>query len=155
MCRSVVYTLTGQTSTGERGTLRRLHLLLAKRGKPHGRSGTDSTGCTAGQYPRGRGRGSKRRPSGHRRDRVARRGGEIQPERVLTSHRLSRKRRKKAMAHTVRTVGPPPAPNDRGSPHPAWYQIDWKQAVWTVQSRRFWIFRLVPHSHFPGRIREI
>ena len=38
MCRSVVCTLTGQTSTGAEGDPRRLHLLLAEHGKPHGLS---------------------------------------------------------------------------------------------------------------------
>jgi hypothetical protein len=30
------------------------------------------------------------------------------------------------MGNTVRTVGPPAAPNDRGSPRTAWHQIDWE-----------------------------
>ena len=62
---------------------------------PMGGQVTDSTDCKAGQCPGGRGGGRKRRPSGNRRDRATRRGGETPPERVLTSHWSSRKRRKK------------------------------------------------------------
>ena len=56
---------------------------------------TASTGCKAGQCPGGTGGERKRRPSSNRRDRATRRGGETQPERVRTSHRSSRKGRKK------------------------------------------------------------
>ena len=45
------------------------------------------------------------------------------------------------MGHTVRTVGPPTAPNDRGSPPTSWHQIDWRKAERTVQNLRFRIFR--------------
>jgi len=69
--------------------------LVASGDTPMGGQATDSTGCKAGQYPGGRGRGSKRRPSGNRRDRATRRGGETHPERVLTSHWSSRTRRRK------------------------------------------------------------
>ena len=55
---------------------------------------TDSTCRKAGQYPGGRGCGRKRRPSGHRRDRAIYTDGDIQPERVLTSHGSSRENRK-------------------------------------------------------------
>jgi RNA-directed DNA polymerase len=43
--------------------------------------------------------------------------------------------------HTVRTVGPLSAPNDRGFPPTAWHQIDWRKAERRVQSRRLRIFR--------------
>jgi hypothetical protein len=59
-----------------------------------GRQATDSTGCKAGQCPGGRGCGRKRKPSGNRMDRTIKRDGDIPPERVLTSHRSSRKRRR-------------------------------------------------------------
>jgi hypothetical protein len=45
------------------------------------------------------------------------------------------------MGHTVRTVGSPAAPNDRGFPPTAWHQIDWRTAERRVQSLRFRIFR--------------
>jgi RNA-directed DNA polymerase len=45
------------------------------------------------------------------------------------------------MADTVRTVGPPQAPNDRGSPPTDWSQIDWTTAERRVQNLRFRIFR--------------
>jgi RNA-directed DNA polymerase len=45
------------------------------------------------------------------------------------------------MADTVRTVGPPQAPTDRGSPPPDGSQIDWTPAERSVQNLRFRIFR--------------
>jgi hypothetical protein len=45
------------------------------------------------------------------------------------------------MGHTVRTVGPLQAPNDRGSPRMDWSQIDGTTAALSVQSLRFRIFR--------------
>jgi hypothetical protein len=45
------------------------------------------------------------------------------------------------MVDTVRTVGPPLAPNDRGSPYMDWFRIDGTTAAWSVQSLRFRIFR--------------
>jgi RNA-directed DNA polymerase len=45
------------------------------------------------------------------------------------------------MADTVRTVGPPQAPKDRGSPPTEWSQIDWPTVEQRVQSLRFRIFR--------------
>ena len=45
------------------------------------------------------------------------------------------------MGNTVGTVGPLVAPNDRGSPHMAWHQIDWKKAGRTGQSGRLRIFQ--------------
>ena len=45
------------------------------------------------------------------------------------------------MGNAVRTVGPPAAPNDRGSPLTAWHQIDWEKVERTVQSLCFRIFR--------------
>ena len=56
---------------------------------------TAATGRKAGQCPGGTGSGSKRRPCGNRRDRTIKRDGDSQPERVLTSHRSSREKRKK------------------------------------------------------------
>src|SRR5262245_20986986 len=62
---------------------------------PMGCRSADTTCRKAGQGPGGQGGGRKRRPSSNRRDRATRRGGDTQPERVLTSHRSSRKRRQK------------------------------------------------------------
>jgi RNA-directed DNA polymerase len=45
------------------------------------------------------------------------------------------------MADTVRTVGPPQAPNDGGCPPTDWSQIDWTTAERRVQSLRSRIFR--------------
>ena len=45
------------------------------------------------------------------------------------------------MGNTVRTVGPPAAPNDRGFPPTVWHQIDWRTAERRVQSLRLRIFR--------------
>ncbi len=45
------------------------------------------------------------------------------------------------MADTVRTVGPPQAPKDRGSPPTEWPQIDWTTVERRVQNLRFRIFR--------------
>ena len=45
------------------------------------------------------------------------------------------------MGNTVRTVGPPLAPNDRGYPPTVWHQIDWRKAARRVQSLRCRIFR--------------
>jgi RNA-directed DNA polymerase len=45
------------------------------------------------------------------------------------------------MADTVRTVGPPQAPKDRGSPPTDWSQIEWTTAERRVQHLRFRIFR--------------
>ena len=45
------------------------------------------------------------------------------------------------MADTVRTGGPPQAPNDRGSPPPDWSQIDWTTAERRVHNLRCRIFR--------------
>jgi hypothetical protein len=81
---------------GQRGTLRRRHVLLAEHGKPHGWSvqptqpaarqantqGVEDVGGSEGP-PVIRGIGPPYA------------GGETQPERVLTSHWSSRKRRKK------------------------------------------------------------
>jgi hypothetical protein len=62
---------------------------------PMGWRSADSTRRKAGQCPGGKGCGSKRRPSGNRMDRPVKTDGDIQPERVLTSHGSSRERRKK------------------------------------------------------------
>jgi RNA-directed DNA polymerase len=43
--------------------------------------------------------------------------------------------------NTVRTVGPPVAPNGRGSPPTSWHQTDWRKVERTVQSLRFRTFR--------------
>jgi hypothetical protein len=96
---------------------------------PMGRQATDSTGCKAGQCPGGRGRGRKRRLSGHRRDRATRGGGETQPERVLTSHGSRRTRRRKGHG----THGPHGRAAS-GTERPWLF-------VWRVQSLRFRIFR--------------
>ena len=45
------------------------------------------------------------------------------------------------MGHTVRTVGSPATPNDRGFPPTVWSQVDWKKAERSVQNLRFRIFR--------------
>jgi RNA-directed DNA polymerase len=45
------------------------------------------------------------------------------------------------MADTVRTVGPPQAPKDRGSPPTDWSQIEWTTAERRVQHLRVRIFR--------------
>jgi RNA-directed DNA polymerase len=45
------------------------------------------------------------------------------------------------MADTVRTVGPPQAPKDRGSPPTEWSQIDWPTVERRVQNLRFRLFR--------------
>jgi hypothetical protein len=63
-------------------------------GSPRDGQATDSPGRKASQCPGGRGGGSKRRPSGHRRERATQAGGETQPARVLTAHGSSRQRRR-------------------------------------------------------------
>ena len=45
------------------------------------------------------------------------------------------------MGNTVRTVGSPATPNDRGFPPTVWSQVDWKKAERSVQNLRFRIFR--------------
>ena len=45
------------------------------------------------------------------------------------------------MVNTVRTVGSPVTPNDRGFPPTIWSQVDWKEAERRVQNLRFRIFR--------------
>jgi RNA-directed DNA polymerase len=45
------------------------------------------------------------------------------------------------MVDTVRTVGPSPAPKDRGSPPTGWCQIDWTTVERRVQNLRGRIFR--------------
>jgi RNA-directed DNA polymerase len=45
------------------------------------------------------------------------------------------------MADTVRTVEPPQAPNDRGSPPTEWSQIDWTTVERRVQTLRCRLFR--------------
>jgi len=45
------------------------------------------------------------------------------------------------MADTVRTVGPPQAPKDHGSPPTEWSQIDWTTVERRVQNLRFRIFQ--------------
>jgi hypothetical protein len=107
---------------------------------PMGGQVTDSTGCKAGQYPGGRGCGRKRRPSGHRRDRATRWGGETPPERVLTSHGSSRTRRRKGNGRHG-----PYGRAASGTERP-WLSLhglvpDWTPAARRVQSLRFRIFR--------------
>src|SRR5262245_48111770 len=126
---------------------------------PMGCRSADSTRRKAGQCPGGEGCGRKRKPSGNRMDRTIKTDGDIQPERVLTSHWSSRERRK-AMGNTVRTLGPPGAPNDRGSPPTIWHQIDWRKAERTVQNLRFRIFRAAKEQrwkqvrHLTTRLRR-
>jgi hypothetical protein len=94
--RSVVGPSTGQSSTGAEGDpTASASPASGTRETPWVVGHTDSTCRKAGQYPGGRGGGSKRRPSGNRRAKATKGGGETHPERVLTSHRSSRKRKKK------------------------------------------------------------
>jgi hypothetical protein len=52
------------------------------------------------------------------------------------------------MGNTVRTVGPPAAPHDRGAPPTSWHQLDWRKAERTVQNLRCRIFRVAKEQRW-------